>query len=286
MEIVAEGLAFPEGPVVMADGSVIVVELAGGRITRCWNGRTETICDIGGGPNGAAIGPDGALYVCNNGGLDLVKFQNARGAGHEGRVERVDLETGRFERLYDSCDGIALEAPNDIVFDAEGRMWFTDLGKSHDGIRTASGLFSALADGSSVTAINRHAMSYNGVGLSPDGAHVYVADTHQARLWRYDRKVEAQRPTWIATAPGPVGFDSLAVTAAGNICVATLYEGGITTITPGGEVSKFDIAGEPYVTNIAFGGADMSDAWITLSQTGRLAKVRWDEPGLELHFNG
>ena len=286
MEIVAEGLAFPEGPVVMADGSVIVVELAGGRITRCWNGRTETLCEIGGGPNGAAIGPDGALYVCNSGGLDLVKLQNARGPGHEGRLERVDLETGKVERLYESCDGIALEAPNDIVFDAEGRIWFTDLGKTHDGIRTASGLFSALPDGSSVTAIHRHAVSYNGVGLSPDGQHIYVADTHQARLWRYDRKVEAQRPTWVASAPGPVGFDSLAMTAAGNICVATLYDGGISTITPDGMVSKFAIAGKPYVTNIAFGGADMRDAYVTLSTTGRLVKTRWDEPGLELNYNG
>jgi len=286
MEIVAEGLAFPEGPVVMGDGSVILVELAGGRITRCWNGRTETVCAIGGGPNGAAIGPDGALYVCNNGGLDLVKFQNARGRGHEGRVERVDLSTGRVERLYDRCDGIALEAPNDIVFDVDGRIWLTDLGKTHDGIRTASGLFSALPDGSSITAINRHAVSYNGVGLSPDGTHIYVADTHQARLWRYNRKVEKQPADWIANAPGPVGFDSLAVTAAGNICVATLYEGGISTITPGGEVSKLAIEGEPYVTNIAFGGEDMRDAYITLSTTGRLMKTRWDEPGLRLHFNG
>jgi gluconolactonase len=286
MEIVAEGLAFPEGPVVMADGSVIVVELAGGRITRCWNGHKETVCDIGGGPNGAAIGPDGALYVCNNGGLDLAKFQNAHGPGHEGRIERVDLATGKYDRLYDACDGIALEAPNDIVFDADGRMWFTDLGKSHDGIRTASGLFAASPEGTEITAINRHAISYNGVGLSPDGAHVYVADTHQARLWRYDRRVEAQKPAWVATAPGPVGFDSLAVTAAGNICVATLYEGGISTITPAGAVTKLDIPDERYVTNIAFGGADMRDAWITLSTTGQLVKTRWDEPGLELHYNG
>ncbi|NIJ36748.1 gluconolactonase [Sphingopyxis panaciterrae] len=286
MEIVAEGLAFPEGPVVLADGSVIVVELAAGRVTRCWNGRTEAISDIGGGPNGAAIGPDGALYVCNNGGLDLVKFQNARGPGHEGRIERVDLSSGKVDRLYDRCDGIALEAPNDIVFDADGRMWFTDLGKTHDGIRTASGLFSALPDGSAVTAINRHAVSYNGVGLSPDGVHLYIADTHQARLWRYERKAEEQRPTWVATAPGPVGFDSLAVTAAGNICVATLYDGGITTITPGGQARKLDIPGERYVTNIAFGGADMRDAYITLSTTGRLVKLRWDEPGLELCYNG
>lgn len=286
MKIVAEGLAFPEGPVVMADGSVIIVEMTAGRITRCWNGRTETVCEVGGGPNGAAIGPDGALYVCNNGGLDPVKFQNARGPGHEGRIERVDLSTRKVERVYDRCDGIALEAPNDIVFDADGRMWFTDLGKTHDGIRTASGLFAALPDGSAITAINRHAVSYNGVGLSPGGEHVYVADTHQARLWRYDRKVEAQRPVWVASAPGPVGFDSLAITAAGNICVATLYAGGISTITPDGRVSKFDIADERYVTNLAFGGADMRDAYITLSTTGRLMKTRWDEPGLELHYHG
>ncbi len=286
MDIVTEGLAFPEGPVVMADGSVIVVELAGGRITRCWNGRTETVCAIGGGPNGAAIGPDGALYVCNNGGLDLGRFQNARGLGHEGRIERVDLDTGKAERVYDICDGIALEAPNDIVFDPNGRMWFTDLGKHHDGIRTASGLFTALPDGSEIAAIDRHAVSYNGIGLSPDGRHLYVADTHQARLWRYERRVEPQRPQWVATAPGPVGFDSLAVTAAGNICVATLYEGGISTITPDGTMTKFDIAEERYVTNIAFGGADMRDAYVTLSTSGRLAKLRWDEPGLELACHG
>lgn len=286
MEIVAEGLAFPEGPVVMADGSVIVVELAAGRITRCWTGRKETICEIGGGPNGAAMGPDGALYVCNNGGLDLTRFQHARGQGHEGRIERVDLSTRRFERVYDACEDIALQAPNDIVFDTEGRMWFTDLGKSHDGVRTASGLFAALPDGSSITAINRQAISYNGVGLSPDGTHVYVADTHQARLWRYGRKVEAQRPEWVATAPGAVGFDSLAVTAAGNACVATLYEGGISTVSPDGRVGKLDIPDEKYVTNIAFGGDDMRDAYITLSTSGRLARMRWDEPGLKLAYNG
>jgi gluconolactonase len=285
MEIVAEGLAFPEGPVVMADGSVIVVEIVSGRVTRCWNGRKELVCEIGGGPNGAAIGPDGALYVCNNGGMSAARMESASGPGSGGRIERVDLASGKFERVYDACDGIALEGPNDLVFDADGRLWFTDLGKSHSGIRTASGLFTCLPDGSSITAINRQAVSYNGVGLSPDGAAVYCADTHQARLYRYERKVEAQRPEWVATSPGPVAFDSLAVTAAGNVCVATLFEGGITTITPDGRTAKRDFD-DRYVTNIAFGGADMQDAWITLSSKGQLVKVRWDEPGLRLHCNG
>lgn len=284
MEIVAEGLAFPEGPVVMADGSVVLVEIAGGRITRCWNGRSETVCEIGGGPNGAAIGPDGALYVCNSGGLDLKRGGNAHGPGCEGRIERVDLSTGRVDRLYDTCEHIALEAPNDLVFDAEGRLWFTDLGKHYDGIRTASGLFTCTPDGTAIAAIDRRSVSYNGVGLSPDGETVYVADTFQARLYQYRRQVAAQKPEWVASAPGPVGFDSLAVTAAGNICVATLFQGGITTVTPAGETRHraFD---DTYVTNIAFGAADMQDAWITLSRKGLLIKVRWDEPGLRLHYN-
>lgn len=285
METIAEGLAFPEGPVVMADGSVIVVEIAGSRISRCWNGRKEMICEIGGGPNGAAIGPDGALWVCNNGGMSAERMESLSGPGNGGRIERVDLATGKAERVYDSCDGIALEGPNDLVFDADGRLWFTDLGKTHSGIRTASGLFSCAADGSSITAIDRDPVSYNGIGISPDGATIYVADTHQARLYRYARNVEAQRPTWVATAPGHVSFDSLAVTAAGNICVGTLRTGGITTITPDG-ITSFRAFEDRYVTNIAFGGPDMQDAWLTFSTRGLLVKVRWDEPGLKLAFNG
>jgi gluconolactonase len=285
MEIIAEGLGFPEGPVVMADGSVIVVEIAASRISRCWNGKRETVCEIGGGPNGAAIGPDGALWVCNNGGMSAAKMESISGPGSGGRIERVDLATGRFEQVYDSCDGVPLEGPNDLVFDADGRLWFTDLGKTHSGIRTASGLFTCLTDGSSITAIDRHPVSYNGIGLSPDGSTVYCADTHQARLYRYERKTEPQRPTWVATAPGHVAFDSLAVTEAGNICVATLREGGITTVTPDGKTSKRDFDDRD-VTNIAFGGTDMMDACLTYSTKGQLVKVRWDEPGLRLHFNG
>ena len=280
LECIAEGLDRPEGPVVMADGSVIFVEIMGGRITRCWNGRKETVCEIGGCPNGAAIGPDGALWVCNNGGLGKV------GPGTEGRIERVDLATGRFERVYDGCEGLPLQGPNDLVFDSSGRLWFTDLGSFHDQIRTSGGLFTCLADRSQVIAVNRRAFSYNGVGISPDETHVYVADTVQARIYRYDNRPEAQQPHYVTTAMGPLGFDSLAVTAAGNICVATLYEGGITTVTPAGAVSKHPILEDPYVTNVAFGGKDMRDAYVTLSSAGKLIRLHWEEPGLAVAFNG
>jgi len=132
--IVAEGLGFPEGPVWMADGSVIVVEIKAGRVTRIRpDGRTETIATPGGGPNGLAIGPDGALYLCNNGGFawsgddgrggGLMLPGNAAADYAGGRIERIDIASGRVERLYDACDGVPLSGPNDIVFDAAGGMW-------------------------------------------------------------------------------------------------------------------------------------------------------------------
>lgn len=281
-EVIAEGLGFPEGPVAMADGSVIVVESFAGRITRCWNGRKELVCEIGDGPNGAAIGPDGALYVCNNGGIGPDYFSRA---DRKGRIERVDLATGRVERVYHACDGMALSAPNDLIFDCDGRIWFTDMGRMEMDGKKYGGLYCATLDGSAITRVVGQALSYNGVGISPDMATVYVADTMSARLYAFDRRAEAQKPRLLATVPGQASLDSLAMTAAGNICVATIgTRGAITTVTPEGAMSRVE-TDDPVTTNVAFGGADMRDAYITCSMKGLLVKTRWDEPGMRLVYN-
>jgi len=280
-EIIAEGLAFPEGPVVMADGSVIVVEILGGRITRCWNGRKETVCEPGGGPNGAAIGPDGALYVCNSGGMS----HSPHVVPEEARIERIDVTTGKVDRIYESCDGERLSAPNDLMFDTDGNIWFTDNGRTVDRGKEWGGLYCARPDGSSITRIKGHALSYNGVGLSPDMSTVYIADTYSARVYAFDRRIEAQEPRLLATVPGPVMLDSLAMTEAGNVCVAAVTGWAMATVTPDGKVSMTKVD-DRLVTNIAFGGDDMMDAWLTFSEKGTLAKYRWHEPGLRLPFNG
>lgn len=276
-EVIAEGLDFPEGPVVMEDGSVIVVETHGGRITRCWaGGRKEVVCETGGGPNGLAVGPDGALYHCNNGGHD----ENHSG----GRIERIDLSTGKFERLYDTCDGEPLSAPNDIMFDVDGQMWFSDLGRIGDKAKEWGGMYCASPDGSKITRIVERALSYNGIGISPDMTTVYAADTYSARLWAVDRKAELQKPRLVGTAPGQVFLDSLAMAASGNVCVAAVTGGAIATFTPSGDVTMTPVA-DPVVTNIAFGGADMMDAYLTFSGHGTLTRTRWHEPGMKLVYN-
>ncbi|HEY6024624.1 MAG TPA: SMP-30/gluconolactonase/LRE family protein, partial [Pseudolabrys sp.] len=130
---VATGLKFPEGPVAMDDGSVIVVEIASKKITRIKkDGKTQTVAKVEGGPNGLAIGPDGALYVCNNGeNFTYTKRMGLLIPGHApkghkgGWIERVNISTGKSERLYEKCDGEKLMAPNDIVFDEAGGFWFT-----------------------------------------------------------------------------------------------------------------------------------------------------------------
>ena len=300
--IVAEGLAFPEGPVWCADGSVIVVEIKAGRITRVQpDGRTETVATPGGGPNGAAIGPDGALYVCNNGGFewsamgDLTLPGGAAADYAGGRIERVDLRTGSVERLYDSCDGVPLSGPNDIVFDADGGFWFTDLGKHFHGSTSHGGLFYAHADGSRIVCAVR-GPNLNGVGLSPDGRTVYAAHTQERLLLAWDivapGEVEPSPlpalPGRVVTSwPGRILLDSLAVESDGRIAQATLVErSGICSVDPATGAQEFFDFPDLLTTNICFGGDDMMDAWVCLSTTGRLARCRWPRPGLRLAFGG
>ncbi len=297
-EILAEGLHFPEGPIILPDGSVILVEIKRGTLTRVWHGKAEVITQLGGGPNGAAFGPDGAIYVCNNGGFawhDVGGLTIPGNAAHDyttGRIERVDLSTGAFERVYESVNGERLSGPNDIVFEKSGAFWFTDLGKWRPRVKERGGLYYAKPDGSLIKEIHHGSLGLNGVGLSPDERVVYAAETDTARLWAFDiaspGETERARPgfvgRYVAGQSAYRQFDSLAVQTNGDVCVATLVEGGITTITPAGASTHTPFP-DPLVTNIAFGGADMRDAYITLSGTGKLIKTRWPEPGLKLNFN-
>lgn len=298
---VARGLRFPEGPVCLPDGSLLVVEIEGGALTRISNsGKIEVLAELGGGPNGAALGPDGAVYVCNNGGFRWLRqadgYLRPTGIAEDytgGRIERVDIATGRAEVLYSACNGMPLNGPNDLVFDGHGGFWFSDLGKVRARSMDRGAVYYARMDGSLIREVIFPALTPNGVGLSPDGRTLYVAETETSRLWAY--AVTAPGEVRMEPWPSPNGgrllhgaagyqrYDSLAVEAGGNICVATLVRGGITVLSPEGEMLEFHAAPEPYCTNIAFGGEGRRTAFITLSGTGRLIAVDWPRPGLALH---
>jgi gluconolactonase len=302
LTILATGLAFPEGPVCMRDGSLLFVEIAAGRVSRlAADGTLSVFSECGGGPNGLAVGPDGALYLCNSGGFlfhtegGITRTRLGTPADYtSGRIERLDPATGSVTLLYDKCDGRPLRGPNDIVFDTSGGFYFTDLGKQRERDRDHGGVYYARADGSLIREIVFPITTPNGIGLSPDGRVLYVAETETARLWAFDLTGpgEFKRHPF----PSPHGgrlicglggfqrFDSLAVDSRGHICVATLSSGCMTVVSPE-DGSWHQLAmPDPLPTNICFGGPELKTAYVTLSGTGRIASLEWPVAGLPLAF--
>lgn len=305
MRVVAEDLWFPEGPVWVGDGSLLVVEIRRKTLTRIWpDGHKQIVAELGGGPNGAAMGPDGYCYVANNGGFAFRQRDDGRWvtAGtpddyKTGRIERVDIETGRFQVLYDRVGNEPIRGPNDLVFDAHGGFYFTDPGKTRHRDWDRGCVCYARSDGSSIRELVFPIHKPNGVGLSPDGRTLYVAETESARLWAWDLAGpgELARPA-VASASSPHGgrlvyaspayqrFDSLAVEASGAICIGTLDKGGITIVPPdGGQAEFVPIPGDTHITNLCFGGPDLRKAYVTLSYAGQLVEIDWPRPGLPLH---
>lgn len=297
--VVATGLRFPEGPVWCRDGSVLLVEIERQTLSRVApDGTVTVVAEIPGGPNGAAIGPDGAAYITNNGGcfefMDLGGMLIPGGVPDSwtgGCIQRVDLATGAVTTLYTECNGIPLRAPNDLVFDAHGGFWFTDHGVRQGRSSDRTSIYYAKPDGSSITEVLFPLDAPNGIGLSPDGTRLMVAETHTGRVW-----------WWAVTAPGeatganfvgPAGgellfgaegfqlFDSLAVDGEGHTVVGTLSNGGLTDIAPDGTAVHIPLP-DLLVTNVCFGGDAFGTAFATLSGTGQLISFPWVRAGLEL----
>jgi gluconolactonase len=309
---ITSGLQFPEGPIAL-DDRVILVELKRGALSSVdvASGEITLVADCGGAPNGAAAGPPGPngerfVYLCNNGAY--FNWHDAGGAvipearpdGHPGgSIQRVDLDTGAIETLYDSCDGNRLVAPNDLVFDDAGGFWFTDHGVDEGRHTERPGLLYAKADGSSIEGRAWGLEGSNGVGLSPAGDRVYVAETHHGRIWEWT----IESPGLLAASDGerngahllhdaPEGhlYDSLAVDGDGWVCVATIGQGGVTAVAPDGSASEHHPLDDFLVTNICFADRtpdgdddpELRTAYITCSSSGRLVAARWPRRGLAL----
>ncbi len=302
--IITDNLLFPEGPIYLEDGTLLVVEIARGTLTKIFqDGKKDIVCELGEGPNGAAIGPDGFCYICNNGGFewkisnDKKKRRPIAQANNytSGKIQKVNLRTGKFQTLYSECNGLPLKGPNDIIFDKKGNFWFTDLGKVRNRTMDKGSVYWAKYDGSQIKEVIHPIMTPNGIGLSPDEKFLYVAETEGAKLYSFEiigdglvKKIKFPFSVYggklLNNNNGVFRFDSLALEENGNICVATLYDGGITVINPNNGFKEFYSLNDPYITNICFGGNNNNDAFITASYQGLLLKAKWPRKGLKLNY--
>ena len=181
------------------------------------------------------------------------------------------------------------------MFDKNGNFWFTDLGKVRKRNMDRGAIYWAKADGSMIKEVIQPFMTPNGIGLSPDERSLYVAETEGGKLYSFkiigDGEVEKipfpdsiNGGLLLNNEGGIKRFDSLAVENNGNICVGTLFNGGVSVISPLGELVEFVKFDDPYITNICFGSKDLRTAYITASYEGLLLEVPWSREGLALNF--
>jgi len=298
IEVLADGFKWSEGPIWDRSAKRLLFSDVPNNVVHAWSeaaglsvflkpsGYTGTE-PYGGrepGSNGLTFDAKGRLVLCQHG---------------DKRVAR--REGDAFVTLADKFEGKRFNSPNDLVYAKDGSLYFTDppygRPKTFDDPGrelTWQGVYRLSTDGK-VSLLVKDLKAPNGIGLSPDGKTLYVADTEGARLWAFEvqgpgklkpkQQFAPHSGRIIAGLPGNARFDSLKVMASGNITVATLNTGYITEISPTGEIVRAVRVPDCYPTNVCFGGTDMRTAYITLSDTGRLGVMQWPEPGLKLNFN-
>jgi len=296
---IATGLRFPEGPIALPNGDVLVVEILAGQLTRISpDGSKTVVAKTGGGPNGAAIGPDGKCYVCNNGGAATIEYGDLLMPGPPpigtppGSIQRVDLTTGVVETLYSHSEKTPFWGPNDLVFDDGGGFWFTDFGRTVNRVQNIGSLYYAKADGTFIEEVVHPLYTPNGVGLSADGTSVYVAETFTSQVTRFDleapgkiKRLRTMNGGTVVGRAGPNQFlDSLAVDMAGNICVASPGLGGIIQFASDSSSQRHIALPDFMTTNICFGGPDLRTAFVTLSSSGQLISMPWPNAGVRLNY--
>jgi gluconolactonase len=273
-EVVARGLEFPEGPVWQGD-HLLCTEVAGGAIAR-WSPEggdaVRRVVVTGGGPNGATRGPDGALYVTQNGGMTS---EDRVPAG----ILRVDVEAGTSRSIAGEVAGRRLEGPNDLAFGPDGRLWFTDPRGAADPARNQRpGRIFALdvASGEGELVVELGPVFPNGIGFLADGTLVWTESfTRRVMAWRDGT------PDVVIELPERHPPDGFCVGADGALYVATTYAHCVSVVRDG-RIAERLMCGDGMVTNCCFGGADGTELFATDARRGLLWRFGLGVTGLPL----
>ena len=280
-EIVARGLGFTEGPVVLPDGRVAFCDQFASSLYVYDGSRVTLFARTGGSPNGATLGSDGCLYVAQNGGV-VASWRAAQAIPPS--IQRVHLE-GAVETVCTAVAGHPLLAPNDICFGPDGRLYFTDPAHPYDPQNRAEDgrIYAVAAGGQGELVIRLQPVYNNGLGFRPDGKLVWVESyTNEVRM------LEEGNNILLCTLPAQHVPDGFAVAVDGRLFIATLFSHGVTVLSPDGQIlDHLSLADDSCPTNCAFEGnvlwvTDVGD-FVNKPGDARLWRVETDAQGLPLH---
>ena len=273
IETLVDGLGHPEGPDILPDGRIVMVETYTGKIV-AWSAERglHDYAHCGGGPNACMLGSDGAVYITQNGGTagawkaEVMGVPSIQKAWPDGRVEEVVREVG----------GIALQAPNDLTFGPDGRLYFTDPADYLPDDRRPGRVFVLEPDGTGELLEELPAAFPNGITAEADGSIVWV-ESYDRGIYRWRAGQGSQLIARLDEGHVP---DGLKVAADGDLWITTFMGGGIDILAPDGTHRDFLVTGGVPL-NCVFAGTslivtdfgDITEVTAEAPMVGRLWRI-------------
>ncbi len=261
-ETLAQGLKFPEGPTLSADGGTLyAVNVQSAAISRLDLKTRAFLYDWvtlpeGGRGNGMTLGPDGALYVADVG---------------RKLIARISLPDGKVTTVVDKAPGGgAFRGPNDLIFDKEGGIYFTDPDGSWD--KPIASVYHVAPRTHAVSVVADGMQFPNGLALSADEKTLFVAESPLHRITAITLAGGAKRVFCVTGTVG--GGDGMRLGRDGFLYAAIYGEGVIAKISPAGEVvHRYAIQVGQHCTNLCF-APDQRSLFVTETDTNTVVQLR------------
>ena len=247
---VAGGFAFTEGPAADAAGDVFFTDIPNQRIHvwRAASGKVEPWLENTDKANGLFFAADGTLFACQ--------------MGEGRRLVAIDPATRNISAVAERIDGRRFNAPNDLVVDAAGGIWFTDpaYGRKPDELEIGQeAVYWVSPDRATVTRVADMLRRPNGIAFSPDGKTLYVADRDADLTYAYP--VEGPGRLGPRRTFADTGSDGFAVDARGNLYVTPKADHVRVFAPSGRKLGEIPLPAPP--SNVTFGGPDRKTLFIT-----------------------
>ncbi|WP_038366251.1 SMP-30/gluconolactonase/LRE family protein [Bosea sp. UNC402CLCol] len=258
--------SFLEGPSFDRRGRLYVTDIPFGRIFRISPaGEWELVAEYDGWPNGLKIHRDGRIFITD----------------YKRGIMLLEPESGAVTPFLETAASESFKGVNDLVFAANGDLYFTDQGQT--GLHDATGRVYRLTPEGRLTRLLDTIPSPNGIVIDPDMTHLLIAVTRAQQIWRLplnDSGLTTKVGVFAQLHGGLGGPDGLALDAEGGLMIAHTGFGSVWRLSRAAEpLLRIRSCAGISTTNLAFGGPEGRDLFITESQTGSILRAKLDVAG-------